>query len=176
MSVFVNFYEIDDELIVDRSRKDIGTHFSRPLRPVRSAWCVSSSPHNPVQHSFYVMLSALATLLLFQCLGEGLSMLLALPVPGPVIGLLLLFAYLLARPGAVGTIEPTALELLRHLSLLFVPAGVGIMVAADRVRGSMWAIVVSLVVSTSLGIAVTALVTRALLRRQARLEASRNAP
>jgi holin-like protein len=122
------------------------------------------------------MLSALATLLLFQCLGEALSMLLHLPIPGPVIGLLLLFAYLLVRPEAVSTIEPTALELLRHLSLLFVPAGVGIMVAADSVRGSVLAIVVALVVSTSLGIAVTALVTRALLRRQARLEASGNAP
>lgn len=122
----------------------------------------------------YVMLSALATLLLFQCIGEGLSLLLHVPVPGPVIGLLLLFAYLLARPAAVSSIEPTALELLRHLSLLFVPAGVGIMVAADRVRGEVVAIGIALVVSTSLGIAVTALVTRALLRRQARLEASRN--
>jgi holin-like protein len=122
------------------------------------------------------MLSALATLLLFQCLGEALSILLHLPIPGPVIGLLLLFAYLLVRPEAASTIEPTALELLRHLSLLFVPAGVGIMVAADSVRGSVLAIVVALVVSTSLGIAVTALVTRALLRRQTRLEATRNAP
>jgi holin-like protein len=90
------------------------------------------------------------------------------PVPGPVIGLLLLFAYLLIRPSAVDSIEPTALELLRHLSLLFVPAGVGIMVAVDKVRGEGLAIVVALVVSTTLAIAVTALVTRALMRRQAR--------
>lgn len=90
------------------------------------------------------------------------------PVPGPVIGLLLLFGYLLIRPSAVDSIEPTALELLRHLSLLFVPAGVGIMVAVDKVRGEGLAIVVALVVSTTLAIAVTALVTRALMRRQAR--------
>lgn len=97
-------------------------------------------------------------------------MVLHLPVPGPVIGLLLLFAFLVLRPDAVDVIEPTALELLRHLSLLFVPAGVGIMVAADKVRGEGVAIAVSLVVSTTLAIAVTALVTRALLRRQARRE------
>jgi len=90
------------------------------------------------------------------------------PVPGPVIGLLLLFGYLLIRPSAVDSIEPTAFELLRHLSLLFVPAGVGIMVAVDKVRGEGLAIVVALVVSTTLAIAVTALVTRALMRRQAR--------
>lgn len=114
------------------------------------------------------MLRALATLLLFQCFGEGLSMLLHIPVPGPVIGLVLLFAYLVVRPSAVAAIEPTALELLRHLSLLFVPAGVGIMVAAEKVRGDGIAILVSLVVSTTLAITVTALVTRALLRRQRR--------
>ncbi|CAE6825782.1 CidA/LrgA family protein [Paraburkholderia domus] len=114
------------------------------------------------------MLRALATLLFFQCLGEGLSILLHIPVPGPVIGLVLLFAYLVVRPSAVAAIEPTALELLRHLSLLFVPAGVGIMVAAEKVRGDGIAILVSLVVSTTLAITVTALVTRALLRRQRR--------
>jgi len=116
------------------------------------------------------MLRALAALLLFQCAGEGLSLLFHLPVPGPVIGLLLLFGLLVLRPSVTDTIEPTAQELLRHLSLLFVPAGVGIMAAADKVRGQGVAIAVSLAVSTSLAIAVTALVTRALLRRQARLE------
>jgi holin-like protein len=63
-------------------------------------------------------------------------------------------------------IEPTALELLRHLSLLFVPAGVGIMVSASALRGNTLAVVVAVAVSTTLAIAVTALVTRALLRMQ----------
>lgn len=112
------------------------------------------------------MLPALATLLVFQCLGEGVSYLFKLPVPGPVIGMLLLFGFLMLRPQAADAIEPTALELLRHLSLLFIPAGVGIMVSAGKVRGDALAVVVSLVVSTTLAIAVTALVTRALLRRQ----------
>lgn len=112
------------------------------------------------------MLRALATLLVFQCLGEGVSYLFKLPVPGPVIGMLLLFGFLMLRPQIADAIEPTALELLRHLSLLFIPAGVGIMVSAGKVRGDALAVVVSLVVSTTLAIGVTALVTRALLRRQ----------
>ncbi|MGA7777304.1 MAG: CidA/LrgA family protein [Paraburkholderia sp.] len=112
------------------------------------------------------MLRALATLLVFQCLGEGVSYLFKLPVPGPVIGMLLLFGFLMLRPQAADAIEPTALELLRHLSLLFIPAGVGIMVSAGKIRGDGLAVVVSLAVSTTLAIAVTALVTRALLRRQ----------
>ncbi|KKI35733.1 murein hydrolase transporter LrgA [Burkholderia vietnamiensis] len=112
------------------------------------------------------MLQAFAVLLTFQCLGEGVSYLFGIPVPGPVIGMLLLFGFVMLRPQVAHAIEPTAFELLRHLSLLFVPAGVGIMVSASRVRGDALAVVVALAVSTTLAIAVTALVTRALLRRQ----------
>lgn len=114
------------------------------------------------------MLRSLATLLIFQCLGEGVSYVFALPVPGPVLGMLLLFAFVMMRPSVADSLEPTALELLRHLSLLFVPAGVGIMVSVQAVRGEAFAVIASLVVSTTLGIAVTALVMRALLRRQRR--------
>ncbi len=114
------------------------------------------------------MLRAFAILLLFQCFGEGLSFALQLPVPGPVIGMLLLFGFLVLRPAAVEAVESTAFELLRHLSLLFVPAGVGIMVLANKIRGEWLAIGVAVVVSTMLTIAVTALVTRALMRLQQR--------
>jgi holin-like protein len=112
------------------------------------------------------MLSALATLLVFQCLGEGVSYLFHLPVPGPVVGMLLLLAYIAWRPQSVAALEPTALEILRHLSLLFVPAGVGIMVSAKALSGDLVAVLVSIAVSTTLAIAVTALVMRAMLRRQ----------
>lgn len=112
------------------------------------------------------MLQALAALLLFQCLGEGIAYEFHLPIPGPVIGMLLLFGFLMSRPQTADSLEPTALELLRHLSLLFVPAGVGIMVSADKLRGDALAVIVSLALSTTLAIAVAALVTRALLRRQ----------
>ncbi|CAH2895148.1 MAG: Antiholin-like protein LrgA [uncultured Paraburkholderia sp.] len=112
------------------------------------------------------MLAALAALLTFQCLGEGVSYVFHLPVPGPVIGMLLLFGFVMMRPQTADAIEPTALELLRHLSLLFVPAGVGIMVSASRIRGDAIAVIVSIAVSTTLAIAVAALVTRALMRRQ----------
>lgn len=114
------------------------------------------------------MLRSLAALLVFQCLGESVSYVFALPVPGPVIGMLLLFAFAMMRPPVADALEPTALELLRHLSLLFVPAGVGIMVSVRAVRGEAFAVIASVVVSTVVGIAVTALVTRALLRRQRR--------
>ena len=54
-----------------------------------------------------VMLQAFAVLLTFQCLGEGVSYLFGLPVPGPVIGMLLLFGFVMLRPQVADAIEPT---------------------------------------------------------------------
>lgn len=109
------------------------------------------------------MLITFAILLVFQCLGEGLVFALGLPVPGPVIGMLLLFGALVASPRMLAAMEATATELLRHLSLLFVPAGVGIMVSASIVRGHWLAVIVSIIGSTVLTLVVTALVMRALI-------------
>ena len=108
------------------------------------------------------MLPAFAILLLFQCLGEGIVFLLGLPIPGPVVGMMLLFAALLLWPALQTRVEAAASELLRHLSLLFVPAGVGIIAAAGSGSGHWLAIVASLVVSTLLTLAVTALMLRKL--------------
>jgi putative effector of murein hydrolase LrgA (UPF0299 family) len=107
------------------------------------------------------MLLTFATLLIFQCLGEGLVFALGVPIPGPVAGMLLLFGALVAWPALLARIEETGTELLRHLSLLFVPAGVGIFVSASSVSGHWLALIVSVMVSTLLTLAVTALVTRA---------------
>ena len=80
--------------------------------------------------------------------------------------MLLFFALLAWRPQVANAIEPTALELLRHLSLLFVPAAVGVMVSATELRGNTLAVIVTVAVSTALAIAMTAVVTLALLRMQ----------
>ena len=108
------------------------------------------------------MLASFAVLLVFQCLGAGLVYLSGLPLPGPVAGMLLLFAALLAFPALRQYIENTANELLRHLSLLFVPAGVGIVVAASSGNGHWWALLAGLVGSTVLTMAVTAYVLQLL--------------
>jgi holin-like protein len=111
------------------------------------------------------MLEALATLLVFQTVGEVLSYLLRLPVPGPVLGMALLLVLLLVRPTTLDRLRPTSLELLRHLSLLFVPAGVGVMLHVARIGKEWLPIVVALLVSTALAIAVTALVVTWTARR-----------
>jgi holin-like protein len=110
------------------------------------------------------MINTFAILLLFQCLGEGIAFALRLPVPGPVIGMLLLFVALAASPRLMAVVETAGSELLRHMSLLFVPAGVGIMTAGAAVSGHVLALGLSLVGSTLLTLAVTAYVMRRVLR------------
>ncbi len=111
------------------------------------------------------MLETLAALLVFQTIGEVLSYALKLPVPGPVLGMILLLALLLARPATVERLRPTSLELLKHLSLLFVPAGVGVMLHMARIGREWLPIVVALVASTALAIGVTAWVVTWTARR-----------
>jgi holin-like protein len=106
------------------------------------------------------VIKTFATLLIFQTLGESLAYAFSLPIPGPVIGMLLLFCYLLARPGVADRLAPTTLEFLRHLSLLFVPAGVGIMVHGRRVASEWLPLAVALLLSAVVSLVVTALVLR----------------
>jgi len=106
------------------------------------------------------MLAAFAVLLLFQCLGEAVVFVLHLPIPGPVAGMLLLGAALVAMPKLQALVESAANTLLSHLSLLFVPAGVGIVAAAASGSGHWIAIAASVVVSTILALAVTGLLLR----------------
>jgi holin-like protein len=111
------------------------------------------------------MIESLVALLFCQLLGEALVHALALPLPGPVAGMMLLFLGLLwrgRRAPAEGQVPEaladTADALLRNLSLLFVPAAVGIVQHTGILRESGLAIAVSIVVSTVLAMAVTALV------------------
>jgi holin-like protein len=110
------------------------------------------------------MLPALATLLVFQTIGEVLTYALALPIPGPVLGMALLLAFLLVNERALARLRPTCVELLKHLSLLFVPAGVGVLLHAARIADEWLPIVVALLASTALAIIVTALVIRWAMR------------
>jgi holin-like protein len=112
------------------------------------------------------MLAGLTLLLVFQCVGEVLVHLLGLPVPGPVVGMVLLFIVLRSKGSIPESIGGAANALLQHLSLLFVPAGVGVMLHVNRVADEWLAIVSALVGSTLLAIAATALVMRALVHRQ----------
>ena len=113
------------------------------------------------------MLPALTLLLVYQLVGEVIAQFFALPVPGPVIGMALLFATLAVRGTVSDDLRGTANGLLQHLSLLFVPAGTGVMLHFTRLADEWLALLASLLVSTAVTIAVSALVMRALMRTPA---------
>jgi holin-like protein len=109
---------------------------------------------------------AFAILVALQVVGEVLRQTLHLPLPGPLIGMVLLTVVLVACGSAGDAAEravPPALltvanGLIVNMGLLFVPAGVGIITEVRVLRREWLAILVGLVVSTVLGLAVTGLV------------------
>lgn len=114
------------------------------------------------------MLDALTLLLGFQLIGEVTTRLLDWPIPGPVIGMALLFLLLVVRGGPSKALDGTANGLLSHLSLLFVPAGTGIMLHTDRLAHEWLPLAAALLISTVLTIALSALVLHLFLRRKER--------
>jgi holin-like protein len=112
-----------------------------------------------------IALRGLALLLLLQAAGEALAHALVLPFPGPVVGMALLLPALRLAWLRVA-VQAAAELLLAHLSLLFVPVGVGVIVHLDLVSKYGARLLVAIVVSTWIGMAVTALVLRRLLPRK----------
>ena len=117
------------------------------------------------------MIASLTLILLAQLAGEALARGAGLPVPGPVIGLALLLAFLVLRdrgprpllrlmpkPLRDGTLEGTGRGLLANLSLMFVPAGAGIVGRLDVVQAQGLKLALVIVVSTGAALAATVLV------------------
>ena len=120
------------------------------------------------------MIASLSLILLCQLAGEVIVRGLVLPMPGPVVGLLLLLLLLLARdrfavlargPLREDGVESASRGLLAHLSLLFVPAGVGVVQKLDLVAAHGIAVVAVLAIS----VVVTLLVTVATFLLASRL-------
>jgi holin-like protein len=103
-----------------------------------------------------------------QCAGEALVRLAGWPIPGPVAGMALLFAALLSRKNAPDAMTVAAGGLGQHLSLLFVPAGVGVMMYVGQVTDEWLPILAALLVSTVVAIAATALTFAWLVQRLGR--------
>lgn len=116
------------------------------------------------------VLLGLVVLLLAQMVGLGLSALLGLPVPGVVIGIVLLVVLGLLRPtrAVLRVAEPAATPLLAHLQLLFVPPGVGILLELDSLAQNALPIALAVGGSFVVTLLVAGTMLQALLRRQDR--------
>lgn len=116
------------------------------------------------------MIAGLGALLACQLAGEALARLLALPVPGPVVGMALLFAALLLRggPAPPADLALVADGLLAQLGLLFVPAGVGVVLHLPLLARDWAPLSLAILAGTLAAIGVTGLLAQALLRRRDR--------
>lgn len=102
------------------------------------------------------MLYAFAAMLLCQLAGEVFVRALALAFPGPVVGMVLLAALMFFKAPLPSALVDTANGLLKHLSLLFVPAGVGVVQQLDRLGSEGVRLMAVIVISTAITLAVTA--------------------
>lgn len=114
------------------------------------------------------MLAGFLILILCQWTGELLVAAMGLPIPGPVLGMLLLFVALIVRrtlgqPDIPPPLEQVSGGLIRYLSLFFLPAGIGIFFLPDTFDGQWLPLALVIVPGTLLTLLVTALLLQALL-------------
>lgn len=111
------------------------------------------------------VLCAVAALFVMQMLGEALVRLFGVPLPGPLIGLLLLFGALVWHGRLPTGLRQTSSHTLQHLMLLFIPAVAGIMVHFDRIANEWLPFLLACVLGAAITIVVTAFTFRWMLRR-----------
>jgi holin-like protein len=104
------------------------------------------------------MIEAGILLLICQLAGESIVRAVEIPVPGPVLGTVLMLAFLALRKSVPESLDRTSHDLLANFSLLFVPAGAGIILHVQRLEAEAVALLTALILSTALTIAVAALV------------------
>jgi holin-like protein len=76
--------------------------------------------------------------------------------------MIFLFLYLLAKGAVPSALSNVSSTLLTNMSVLFIPAGVGVMAHTTLLKTDFWPIMIAMVVSTLVTIIVTALVMKKL--------------
>lgn len=94
------------------------------------------------------MLKGIIVLLVFQFLGECITKLFSLLIPGPVIGMVLLLIFLMIRKSSFASLDSAVFIHLRYLPMLLIPAAMGIVTQVDIISKEFWAIFISLVLGT----------------------------
>ena len=112
------------------------------------------------------MIEACALLFLCQLVGEIAVRLVGAPIPGPVVGMVLLLVTLALFGRVPSVLDKTAEFLLRNMPVMFVPAGVGILQQLDVLARFGARIVVVVIVSTIAAMVTTAWVFQALVRKR----------
>ena len=111
------------------------------------------------------MISGLVQILLWQGLGELVSHFVLPIIPGPVLGLIFLLVFLIIKGSVNPSLALVSDAFSQHLGVLFVPAAVGVILFLPQLKANAFAISAALLVSVVLTIIVTAIVLRALAKK-----------
>ena len=106
--------------------------------------------------------------------GEILSKLLNLPIPGSIVGMILLFVLLTSNIIKVEKVENLANFFLDHLAFFFIPASVGLMTSFASLKGSIFKIILLCILTTIIVIAVTGITVQFICNRKSVKEDKKN--
>ena len=98
-------------------------------------------------------------------LGELLSSVLHLPIPGNILGMVILFILLCTKVVKVDNISNVTSFLLDHLSFFFIPAGVGLMTSIGIIKSTWWQILIVCISTTIIMMGVTGIIVQTILRK-----------
>jgi holin-like protein len=124
----------------------------------------SRDARSPAVHAALRFLLGLALLVVLDAAGGWLVRATGAPVPGSVIGMLVLTALLETGVLPLAVVRPAAELLVRHLALLYVPAGVALVVYAGAVRNDLLAITAAALASLVAVLLVVGLIVQRLER------------
>jgi len=98
-------------------------------------------------------------------LGEFISQVLSLPIPGNILGMIILLFLLLTKVVKLEQIETVANFLLDHLAFFFIPAGVGLMTSVDIIKDSWLKLIIVCIATTIIIIASTGLIVQYITKK-----------
>lgn len=113
-------------------------------------------------------------LLSIYFVSEIISKLLNLPVPGSIIGMILLFVLLTSNIIKIEKIENLANFFLDHLAFFFIPASVGLMTSFASLKGSIFKIILLCILTTIIVIALTGVTVQFICNKKSIKEVKKN--
>lgn len=117
-----------------------------------------------------MLLRGLFWLVIFQLLGTVINKLLLPMLPGPILGMLLLFVFLVVSGGVSDALGEASSTLIKFLPLMLVPPAVGVMAYASDIAADFWAVAGSLVLSLLISVTVAGWLMQRLINRQRQSE------
>lgn len=114
-------------------------------------------------------------ILLISFLGEVLKIVLPLPIPASIYGLVLMFAALELKIIRLDSVRETGKFLIEIMPMMFIPAGVGLLEAWGKLRPVILPVIVTVAVSTVVVMGISGRVTQSVIRMEKRNKNERNA-